>query len=175
MHIIGDVGEFAISYELDENHGGSWLFGKFCYWIGGKMIGDYEMGTSLRDILALLRSIVIDNGDRENINLFNLGYEKLYARLDNTLYGGGKKSDFDELAERECWARFQIFPLVDIFDDWKIYMIDFPPKARIVYSFREEYVVEFNLRAGIFDQVVTEVFNALFDIYELEINPEIIK
>jgi hypothetical protein len=168
MHTFGNVEEFAVSYELDENYSGAWLFGKFCYWIGGKMVGDYELGTSLRDILAPLRWMVIDNGNRENMNLFKLNSDELYARLDNTLYGGEETSEYEELAVIETWARFQIHPPVDILDDWKIYLIDSPPKARIVYSFCEGNIVEFNLAAGSFDRVITSVFNTLFDIYELE-------
>jgi Immunity protein 42 len=169
MYTFGNTKEFAISYELDINSCGSWLFGKFCYWIGDKMVGDYDMGTSLRDVLLLLRSIVTDNGSRENINLFRLSREELYLRLDSTLYGGGERSNYEELAEEECWARFQIFPSVDIFDEWKIYLIDSPPKARIVYSFRNKNIVEFNLSSGIFDQVATSAFDTLLNIYESEV------
>jgi Immunity protein 42 len=169
MYTFGNTKEFAISYELDVNSCGSWLFGKFCYWIGGEIVGDYDVGTSLRDVLLLLRSIVIDNGNRENVNLFGLSHEELYMRLDSTLYGGGERSDYEELAEEECWARFKIFPSVDIFDDWKIYLIDSPPKARIVYSFRSKNVVEFNLSSGIFDQVATSIFDTLSNIHESEV------
>jgi Immunity protein 42 len=169
MYTFGNIKEFAISYELEENYNGAWLFGKFCFWIGGKMVGDYELGTSLRDILAPLRWMVIDNGNRENIILFKLSSEELHTRLDNTLCGGGETSEYEELALIETWARFQISPSVDIFDEWKIYLIDSPPKSRIAYSFCEGNVVEFNLAAGIFDLVIANVFNTLFDIYELEV------
>jgi hypothetical protein len=70
------------------------------------------------------------------------------------LYGGDETSEYEELAVIETWARFQIHPSVDILDDWKIYLIDSPPKARIVYSFCEGNIVEFNLAAGSFDGVV---------------------
>ena len=49
MKVFGDYYTFAICYELDSNYGRAWLFGKFCYWIGGVQVGDYELGTSLRE------------------------------------------------------------------------------------------------------------------------------
>ena len=167
MHTFGDVEEFAISYELNEHYGGHWLFGKFCYWIGGKVVGDYELGISLSEVIAELRTFAIDNGNRENIDLFQLSPEELYMRLNSTLYGNGNP-EFEELALKECWARFQVCPLLDIFNDWQIYLIDSPPKARIIYSFSKEDVVEINLPAGSFDRVIIDVFNALFDIHEVE-------
>jgi hypothetical protein len=58
--IIGEKTSFAIEFELDENAGGAWLFGKFCYWVGGSMLGDYPLGASLRDILFLMTQVVGD-------------------------------------------------------------------------------------------------------------------
>jgi Immunity protein 42 len=173
MYTFGDVATFAVSYELNQDYGGSWLFGKFCYWIGGELVGDYELGTSLRDVLTVLGAVVRDNGNRENINLFKLSSEELYRRLDCALYGGWDgDSEYEKLAQEECWARFQIHLQVDIFDHWKVYLIDSPPEARVVYSFAEGSVVDINLISGTFDQVITNAFNTLFDIYEVEIVKE---
>jgi hypothetical protein len=175
MYTFGDIAEFAVSYELDKNHGGTWLFGKFCYWIGGKLVGDYETATSLRDVLMLLRTVVADNGNRENADLFGLNYSEIYSRLDGALYGETteQKSQYIELANNECWARFQIDISVDVFDNWKIYLIDCPPNTKIIYSFySQQKVFEYKLKSGIFDKVITNAFNTLFDIYELEIAKE---
>ena len=87
MRTFGDVAIFAASYELNQTYGCAWLFGKFCYWIGGESIGDYELGTSLRDVLIVLRAVVRDNGNRENHSLFKLTSEELFRRLDSVLYG----------------------------------------------------------------------------------------
>jgi hypothetical protein len=173
MYTFGKIEEFAVRYELDNNYGGSWLFGKFGYWIGGNLVGDYEIGTSLRDVLMTLRTVVTDNGNRENVNLFYLSSAELYFRLDSALYGGetGEKSRYEELAENECWARFQVDIPVDIFDRWKVYLIDCPPDARIIYySFDSQKIFEYKLQSGVFDQVITDAFNTLFDIYEMEVS-----
>ena len=170
MHTFGDIAIFAASYELNQDYGGSWLFGKFCYWIGGELVGDYKLGTPLRDVLTVLGSVVRDNGNRENPSLFKLTAEDLYRRLDSALYG--ENFEYESLAQEECWARFKVHLSVDIFDHWKVYLIDSPPEARIIYSFFGGSVVESNLPAGTFDQAITDVFNALFDIYEVEMAKE---
>lgn len=57
---FGNYSEFAIEFELDESYGGEWLYGKYRYWIKGKPVGDYDLGTSLRDILFLMKTILSD-------------------------------------------------------------------------------------------------------------------
>ncbi len=167
MQIFGNRSTFAVCYELDQNYNGVWLFGKFCYWIGDVQVGDYEIGTSLRDILFSLRTIVRDNGHREHLSLFELPAEDLLKRLDDAMYGD-KNSEYEHIALDECWARFQIHFLDEIFRDWKVYLVDRPPDARIVYSHLQESIVEVRLTSGVFDQAITDVFNCLFDIYNAE-------
>ena len=70
---FGDRSKFAITVELDENYNGAWLFGKFCYWADGMMIGDYKSGTSLRDVLLQATNIHGDSGKRFCQDLFCLG------------------------------------------------------------------------------------------------------
>ena len=172
MKTIGNISKFAVSYELNQKYGGSWLFGKFCYWIGGRVIGDYELGTSLRDMTMVLPSIVKDNGNRENYCLFNLTAKELYKRLHNSLFGNEENFEYSDTALEECWARFNICPAIDIFDGYGIYLIDSPPKARIVYSFIEEEITEVRLEAGIFDCVIQQFYNTLLNMYETEVVKE---
>ena len=122
-------------------------------------------------VLIVLRSVVRDNGNRENPSLFKLTTEELFRRLDSVLYGK-TNSEYERLAQQEGWARFEVHLPLDIFDQWKVYLIDSPPEARIVYSSIGESPVEVNLSAGIFDKVIIDVFNALLDTYELEIAKE---
>lgn len=166
MYVFGDSSTFSTCFEFNQDYGGAWLFGKFCYWVEGIQMGDYELGTSLRDVLFLLRSVVTDNGNRENLCLFKLPADELYRCLNSALYAAN--SEYESIAQEECWARFRIHLPVDIFDDWKVYLVECPPMARIVYSYLESEVVELNIPSGIFDQVVTNAFNTLFEIYESE-------
>jgi hypothetical protein len=57
MPVVGEPSQFAVEYDLNENYGGVWMFGRFCYWCGGQRVGDYEMSTSLRDVLFQLDQI----------------------------------------------------------------------------------------------------------------------
>jgi Immunity protein 42 len=163
---FGDRSKFSIAFDLDQNHGGLYLFGRFCYWIGGIQVGDYGSGTSLRDVLMFLRGIVCDNGQREHSELFKLPAKDLFKRIDRALYGAG--SEYTNLADIEGWARFQINPPVDIFDLWKVYLVENNSESRVVFASTNEEIAEINLPSGDFDKVIPEAYNALFEIYELE-------
>ncbi len=166
-HVLGNPLMFATQYELDQEYNGSWLLGRFCYWIGGTQVGDLALGTSLRDVLMTLRSIVRDNGNRQDLNLFKLPAEELYRRLD-TLYG--RNPEYEDVAQEECWARFQIDLPLDIFDHWKIYMVECESEARIVYSNPGGIIVEEILELGIVDKVISDTFNELTAMYEAKID-----
>lgn len=166
MVTFGDISQFAVSYELDDKYGGTWMFGKFCYWLQNNQLGDYDLGTSLRDVLTSLSTVVGDNGKRKDATLFALPTEELYNRLDSALYQGD--SDYELTAQDECWARFQIHLPVDIFDDWKIYLIDSPSVARVIYKHCDGNPIEVKIPHGMFDAEVTRAFNELFKLYEIE-------
>jgi Immunity protein 42 len=162
---FGNRSEFAVSFELNSNYGGSWLFGKFCYWISDIQIGDYELGTSLRDILMFLRQIVDDNGKRKKTEFSNLSGENLYKRVDNALYGIG--SEYTKISEQECWACFQISPAVDVFDQWKVYLIEDEMSQRILYSDPHGSISEIYLALNTFEKTILDVYNKLYEIYEM--------
>lgn len=119
---FGDRSVFAIQLELNSDPGGGWLFGRFCYWIDRKQVGDYELGTSLRDVFFNLKWITHDCGNRRGGPLCYSRPEELFELLDRSLYG------VEELAP-DVWlpespARFDIRPPVDIFDGWKVYLVE---------------------------------------------------
>src|SRR5215470_5140722 len=73
MAVVGEPSRFAVEYDLNENYSGLWMFGRFCYWCGGERVGDYELGTSLRDVLFQLEQIAKHK--------FQLGEIGKYKRL----------------------------------------------------------------------------------------------
>lgn len=79
---FGERNPFAIHLELNSDPGGAWLFGRFCYWIGGKQVGDYEQGTSLRDVFLNLKWIVHDCGNRRGDRLCHWRPEELFELFD---------------------------------------------------------------------------------------------
>lgn len=132
MMEFGDRSIFAIQVELNSDFGGAWLFGRFCYWIAGNQVGDYELGTSLRDVFLNLKWIAHDCGNRRGDRLCQWPPEELFELLDRSLYG------IDELAP-DVWlpespARFDIRPPVDVFDGWKIYLVECDTVDLFVYG-----------------------------------------
>ena len=161
--------QFAVEYELDIEYGGFWLFGKFCYWIKGQRIGDYEMGTSLRDILFQIELIIRDNGNRTNNELLNLDKYDLYQRLNDTLYGCDV-CQYDNVAIEDTWARFNVTLPVDIFDGWKVFLVENKEKSRIIINMlKEQDLKEAILIPGEFDDVIVKVYEELNRLYKEEV------
>lgn len=169
--IIGDKKNIAVEFELDKNYGGTWLFGKICYWSHGKCIGNYDLGTSLRDVLFLMRSIVRDNGTRGHNKLFDLDLNNLYDVLNNALYGC-EESAYEKISTEETWARFDICIRVDVFDGWKIFLIEKNDKAKLIVKEEENRVFECVLLRGEFDEVITNAYKKLDALYEGELRKE---
>ena len=68
-----------------------------------------------------MKTILNDQGNRYHQGLYCLETTDLFKRLDNALFGYGT-SKYDEIANEECWARFNITLPVDIFDKCKIFV-----------------------------------------------------
>lgn len=152
--IVGDRKRFAIEYELDNEYGGAWLFGKICYWVFDRCIGNYDLGTSLRDVLFQMTLIIKDSGKRMNDDLFALKANDLYRRLNEALYGTkAESSKYDQLAIEQTWARFDVTMPVDVFDGCKIFLIENQEKSRlIIKQLNREGISEDILTKGEFDK-----------------------
>jgi hypothetical protein len=129
---FGDRSIFAIQLELNSDPGGAWLFGRFCYWIDGKQVGNYELGTSLRDVLFNLKWIAHDYGNRRDNRLCLSPPEELFELLDRSLYGVEKLPP--NVSVPECPARFDVRPPVDVFDGWKVYLVECDTLDLFVYK-----------------------------------------
>src|SRR5215207_10274548 len=108
---FGDIKVFAVQLELDSNYGGSWLFGRFCYWINGTQVGDYTLGTSLRDVFFSMKWIANDRGNRRGDDLCTCSGQEIFLLLDNSLYGNEETTP--DLLLLEAPARFDVRPPVD--------------------------------------------------------------
>jgi hypothetical protein len=163
MMIVGDKSRFAVQFELDEDSGGAWMFGKFCFFIASLEVGNYSLGTSLRDVLMAMTELVRDVGKREGGNLFDLDAAALYEQLDTALFAGGDDV-LEEQAVDECWARFNMSLPVDVLGGWKIFLVERSPKARLVFCNLEKEprnVMEAELRAGEVDYVLKLSYDEL--------------
>ncbi|WP_342435567.1 immunity 42 family protein [Paenibacillus sp. FSL L8-0436] len=170
--LIGDSNKFAIQFDLNADYGGFWMFGKFCYWINGIRIGDYESGTSLRDVLFSLESLVKDNSNRSNEKLFNLDAKECFNRLNEALYGDSNQ--YDSISIEESWARFNVCPLLDIFNDWKIFLVEYKGSARFLIRNlnsvkKTDDILEYIVQVREFETELYKTYELLSEIYENEI------
>lgn len=169
--ILGDKNRFAVEFELNNDYGGVWMFGKMCLWIKEMQVGDYEMGVSLRDILILIESIVSDNENRVNKDLFELSAGELFIKLNDALYGDS--SQFEEIALEETWARFNVNFTIDIFNNWKMFLVENQDKARLVFKNLCEDahnggVHQIELKKGEFDEVIYKAYEEMGRIFDIE-------
>lgn len=157
--IIGDAAEFAVEYELDEPSGEAWMFGRLCYWVGGEMVGDYGLGTSLRDVLLQMKYVVGDCGNRF-FRCSGISDEKLFDLVNDAIYGDSVGDDEE--------ARFDVTIPVDVFAGVKIFLFDFLGEgSRLIYSNNNGGVVMgWGLRLGEFDSVIKRFYDELQGIYK---------
>jgi hypothetical protein len=162
--IIGDKESFAVEYELDQNHGGTWMYGKICYWISNYQVGDYELGTSLRDTLFAMKYLIGDCGNREGLVLCDLSPEEAFFQLNESIYGNLQKVDTNL---PDTPARFDILIPVDVFSQWKIFLIDCNNFTTILYKRdTEESVRYFRIKRGEFDNIIKQLYINLESMYD---------
>lgn len=164
--IFGDRTVIAAQLELDSDHGGSWLFGRFCYWINGTEIGNYNLGTSLRDVFFSMKWIVGDCGNRQANGLCDLRGEEAFSLLDGFLYGPEEIVSIASLPQTP--ARFDITPPVDIFEGYKIFLLECKECDLILYRrlIRDASVQVFKTEHGVFDGVIKETYDYMEALYE---------
>lgn len=164
---FGDKQSFAVELELDKDYGGAWLFGKICYWINGVQVGDYELGTSLRDVLSGMMWIVNDCGNRQGGALCGLSSQDVFYVLDEALYGSEASGTANDLETAETPARFEIKIRLDVFNGWKVFLIECGDRATILFkSADDEDVKVCALPSGAFDEIIKEVYNYLDDFHK---------
>lgn len=159
---------FGITIGLDDDYGGPWLFGKICYWANGIQIGDYDLGTSLRDVLLQMKWIVNDCGKRHNAELFTLDTDTLCEKLTKALTGRGDEIT-QEGATRDTWARFDVRIPVDVFDRWRVFLVDGSEMSRMVICDASDNIWECELPVGEFDRVFLTCYQTLDIAYEEEL------
>lgn len=163
--LFGDKDQFAVQAEIDEHDGGVWLFGKFCYWITGNQIGDYNSGTSLRDVWLQMQWVVRDCGNRKGGLLCELEPEETFIRLDELLYGPKEPVSDSISADIESPARFDIRIPVDTFDQWKLYLLECEDSSLLLYRNFGSPCVEFaRLRSDAFETAIVESYHWLSDL-----------
>lgn len=164
--LFGDKKKFGVQIELGSQYGGVWLYGNFCYWINNEMIGDFDMGTSLRDVLFQMKFASSEPLDRSSSKFCSLSSQDFFNYLDDELYGNIDSENVDN--DEDLW-KFDISIHVDIFDLWKIYLLDCRGFSKILYkNINIDEIKIFELESGYFNEVVKTAFNYLNFLYEEE-------
>jgi hypothetical protein len=167
---FGDRQTFAVEFQLDEVYGGTWLFGEFCYWIDGVQVGDYNLSTSLGDVLSGMMWIVHDCGNRDGGILCKLSPWEAFCMIDSSMYVSDECQDADESQLPDTPARFEIRIPVEIFNGWKIYLIECAERALVYFKHSNDAEVRVaNLPVGIFDRVIKEAYVCLNELYDNEV------
>jgi hypothetical protein len=170
---FGDKKSFAVELEFDEDYGGVWLFGKFCYWVNGYQIGDYELGTSLRDVLSGMKWVVYDCGNRNGGILCESSPEEVFFILDNLLYGSEEFTKATDPHLPDTPAKFEITIPVDVFFQWKAFLIECGNEARVLFKGTDSEDIKVGtLPIGLFDNVIKEVYDYLDKSHERELSDE---
>lgn len=164
--IVGNKSRFAIEYELADQCGGEWLFGKICYWIGSKRVGDYESGTSLRDVFFQMTHLVGDCGNRDGGILCMLDVSQAFLRLNKFFYSEEviNESDFEDILP-EIPARFNILIPVDIFDNCRIFLFNCGENEIVLFSKANGKLETVRLRSGECDQALIDFYELLKNLY----------
>jgi len=86
---FGNRMSFAISVELADTPNGAWLYGRFCYWIAGEMVGHFDAGVSLRDVIFQMKYIISDAGTRRSDVLAELPSNDIFTLISAVLNESG--------------------------------------------------------------------------------------
>lgn len=168
--IHGNKERFAIQWELHTDSCGKWMYGQICYWIQGQRVGDYNIITSLADVLTSLMYPVGDCGRRVGGRLCTLNGKDAYNTLHAALFEGDP-SLADE-ANGDTWARFDVSLLCDVFTGWRLYILDCESDSRLLVGHRPknsstfEFWKEIKLFRYEFDKIVIAFHNALIALEE---------
>jgi Immunity protein 42 len=171
---IGDPSLFAIRVDLDEHYNGEWLFGRIGYVIGNQAVGNYELGTSLRDVLHSMHWKIADANQRKTLRFQGQPKEKVFNDLSSALYGDPVElsADWDEIIVDECWAKHDITIRMDVLNYTTVYQVDEDTESRIIWIINKENrdspINEIRVPLGYTENVFLQLFRLLNQLLERE-------
>jgi hypothetical protein len=169
MPVFGDKGSFGLSLSLDSDYSDEWLFGKFCYWISGMQVGDYDLGASLRDVMFDIGEMCKHSGKRDATGSLKIDQASdLFDILNAALYLGGDPV-LDALATKESWARHDLNIHLDVMGTWKVFALGGSSLDMVVFG-NDSMVPAFQglleIPKGTVDSVLIEAYGYLDEAYK---------
>ena len=107
MTTFGDISRFAIRYELADEPGGAWLYGKICFFLAA-----WKSETTLKGHPFGMRCSCLN------------AYLGIAATVRTLL---------EQRANDEQWARHNVTLGLDVFRDWKICLVEDRSTARLLF------------------------------------------
>lgn len=136
--MIGDRSRFGIEFEIDADLLGDpeysrWCFGRLRFWCGSMPIGAWEEVTALCSIAAHARSVSNEVGQRAGHGLCALDARSVAATISSALYEDHGQDDRVVAADARRYSPLVVSPSVDVFDSWRIILIECDMAARLIW------------------------------------------
>lgn len=164
---IGDRERFAIEFDADadsfaDQEEAEWMFGNIRWWCGGKIVGNYEQYTSLRDVSIDARNVLERRRSRPTDELMAESKEAVVRIVSEAIFIDHGQTD-EELERDEARFRHLIVdPGVSAFDPWVVFLIANDSVARLIWRQHEDSTVyEQYLKPGEFESVLEEFLQEL--------------
>jgi immunity protein 42 of polymorphic toxin system len=159
--MISSKASFGIEYEIDEASNMR-MFGRLCYWIANQRVGNYDLPTSLRDVLNQMTSIVKLGADRVSEASWSVPAGECFRLIDKSMFGN--ISDAPPISD-EMPARFDIKIPVDVFDEWKVFLVQHSTQERLLFAkYPFSDVDELILPKGSCDAALSKFFHDLDEL-----------
>lgn len=165
--LIGDKSRFAIEYELDETDLSPaatvrWLYGRICWWARGERLGAYAEHETTGEIAGALRFILKDEGKRFSRELFQMPCEDALVLIVRALYLDDGQSGEQVAKDARQFSRFYITPGSDVFDGWRIVLIEGERSAKLIWRLQDYGAVQESiLELGEFERVARDYLKSL--------------
>ena len=161
--ILGNKEKFAIQYEVTGAIN-QFLYGKMCYWVQGRQLGEYEE-ILLSDCLIFLPTIVRDSGNRMHENFFIMDMKEVFHLLSGAAFWEDN-GEIVKRANEEQWARFNISIDVGTLGHVFIFLIDSNENARLIFTDNIEKCFQTYVERGYIDKLFLQLYNELNLIYD---------
>ena len=175
--LVGDKARFAVEFELDAEKArspelGEWLFGTICFWCAGERVGLHDEETTLRDVLNEAKRILQGAPRRGDGDLLSAPKDEVLSRITDALFADSGQSDSQARADWERFSPFLVTPRVDVFDHWRIFLVEGGGRGRLIWSRRGDQAArERDLEEGEFDRVLQAFLAGLHRLQQDRLRP----
>lgn len=156
MATIGNPGRFAVEFERDARSPPDFPLGRFCYWVGGQRVGDYDHGTSFGTVIYVSKVVVASRGRRYMPRLMSIPLATAFEEVRHALCDD-QGSDAEVAERRRVYSRFvSLLSGVDSFDRWLGYAVEDDNRARFMWQEPAGRIQEVFLKAGEIEDVLSD-------------------